>query len=109
MAGSATWYQRIDVKSLTRQSVERGHRWLPIAGSLPSGGEVSFMNGSRKITVRLPAKEFSFEESVEILRSVLSRGGCPRCYSGVDISFINEVELIVNENGEVGPRGFTAE
>jgi hypothetical protein len=89
--------------------VLRGHRWLPIAGEPASNGEVSFMNASRKITVRLPAKEFSFEESVEILRSVLDRGGCPRCYSGVDISFINEVELIVNESGEVAPFGFTAE
>ena len=67
------------------------------------------MNGSRKISVRLPAKEFTFEESVEILKSVLERGGCPRCYSGVDISFINEVELIVSESGEVAPIGFTAE
>jgi hypothetical protein len=67
------------------------------------------MNPSRKINVRLPAKEFTFDESVEILRSVLSRSGCPGCYSGVDISFINEVELIVNERGEVGPGGVTAE
>jgi len=67
------------------------------------------MNGSRKIRVRLPAKEFSFDETVEILKNVLDRGGCPHCYSGLDISFINEVELIVNERGEVGPMGLTAE
>jgi hypothetical protein len=67
------------------------------------------MDASRKITVRLPAKEFTFDESVEIMRSVLTRGGCPRCYSGLDISFINEVELIVNESGEVGPSGIAAE
>lgn len=67
------------------------------------------MNAPSKITVRLPAKEFSFEESVEILRGVLSRGGCTGCFSGVDISFINEVALIVSERGQVAPVGFTAE
>lgn len=67
------------------------------------------MDAPAKITVRLPAKDFSFEESVEILRGVLGRGGCPGCYSGLDISFINEVELIVSESGEVAPLGFTAE
>jgi hypothetical protein len=59
------------------------------------------MNASRKITVRLPAKEFNFEESVEILRTVLSRGGHNTCFSGLDISFVNEVELLVSEGGEV--------
>lgn len=71
--------------------------------------EVPFMNGSRKITVRLPAKEFNFEESAEILRNVLGRGGHPNCFSGLDISFINEVELTVSDRGEVAPLGFTAE
>ena len=67
------------------------------------------MNAPGKITVRLPAKEFSFEESAEILRGVLGRGGCLGCFSGIDISFVNEVELIVSERGEVAPLGFTAE
>lgn len=67
------------------------------------------MNGSRKISVRLPARQFTFEESVEILKGVLSRGGHPGCFSGLDIFFVNEVELIVSESGEVASRGFTAE
>ena len=67
------------------------------------------MNTSRRITVRLPAKGFTFEESVEVLKNVLGRGGHPNCFSGLDISFINEVELIVSERGKVAPVGFTAE
>lgn len=67
------------------------------------------MNGSRKITVRLPAKQFSFEESAEILRGVLSGAGHPYCMSGLDISFTNEVEFTVSDRGEVAPVGFTAE
>jgi|HubBroStandDraft_1064217.scaffolds.fasta_scaffold06917_5 hypothetical protein len=70
-------------------------------GSLPSSGEGSFMNGSRQITVRLPAKEFTFEESVEILGAVLSKGGHTTCFSGLDISFTNEAEFTVSDRGEV--------
>jgi hypothetical protein len=67
------------------------------------------MNASRKITIRLPARDFSFDESVEILRGVLGRGGHEMCFSGLDMNFVNEVELVVNDRGEVGPRGFAAE
>lgn len=67
------------------------------------------MNRSYKITVRLPAKEFTFDESVEILGKVMSWGGCVACFSGLDISFINEASLIVSDGGEVTPLGFTAE
>jgi hypothetical protein len=62
------------------------------------------VGASHKVVVRLPAREFSFEESVEILRSVLGRAGCPGCYSGVDVSFVNEVEeieLAVGGDGQV--------
>lgn len=67
------------------------------------------MDAPGKITVRLPARQFSFDESVEILRDVLGRGGCLGCFSGIDVSFVNEVELIVSEGGEVAPLGVTAE
>jgi hypothetical protein len=81
----------------------------PHSGEPALQWEVSFMNGSRKITVRLPAKQFTVEESANILRSVLSWGGCVACFSGLDISFINETELIVSDGGEVAPLGSTIE
>jgi hypothetical protein len=67
------------------------------------------MEKSRKIVVRLPAKEFTFEESAEILRQVLGHGGCLGCFSGVDVSFVNEVELVVSEGGQVAPVGVATE
>jgi hypothetical protein len=67
------------------------------------------MNGARKITVKLPAREFNFEESVDILRNVLSRGGHTTCFSGLEISFTNEAELIVGNRGEVAALGSAAE
>jgi hypothetical protein len=67
------------------------------------------MERSRKIVVRLPAKEFTFEESAEILQQVLGYGGCLGCFSGWDISFVNEIELVVNEAGQVAQVGETAE
>lgn len=55
------------------------------------------MATARKVVVRLPAKEFNLEQSQDILARALTRGGCTGCYSGIDVSFIHEVELVVNE------------
>jgi hypothetical protein len=66
------------------------------------------MEKSQKIVVRLPAKGFTFEESAEILRLVLGSGGCLGCFSGLDISFTNEVQLVVDEGGRVAQAGLTA-
>ncbi|MGH9077816.1 MAG: hypothetical protein ACRDY0_10265 [Acidimicrobiales bacterium] len=65
------------------------------------------MEATRRIKVSLPARAFNLEESLEILRNVLGKAGCGACYSGLEISFVNEVELVVRPSGEVvgGVRG----
>jgi hypothetical protein len=56
---------------------------------------------SNQITVRLSSADYSFEETVEILRGVLGRGGCLACYSGRDINFIHELDFSVNARGVI--------
>ncbi len=55
------------------------------------------MATARKVVVRLPAKDLGLERSKDVLALALSRGGCSTCYSGIDLSFIHEVEVVVNE------------
>jgi len=55
---------------------------------------------ARKVVVRLPAEDLGLERSQEILAIALSRGGCPTCFSGMDVRFTYEVEVVVNGEEE---------
>ena len=56
---------------------------------------------SNQINVRLSSGRYSFEETVEILKSVLGRAGCQGCYSGLDINFVHELDFSVNARGVI--------
>jgi hypothetical protein len=56
---------------------------------------------TRSIVVRLPPTPLNIDQSIKILQSVLNQVGCPGCYSGWDINFIHEVEIVVNPAGAI--------
>lgn len=43
---------------------------------------------SQTVTVRVPSK-MTLKQAQEVLASVLNKTGCPTCYSGRNISFVN--------------------
>ena len=49
-----------------------------------------------RVLVRLPSSDINLEDSLEIVKNILNRAGHPRCFSGIDINFVNEVEFTVN-------------
>jgi hypothetical protein len=55
---------------------------------------------SNQISVRLQSRNYTFEQSAEILKDILNKGGHPGCFSGLDINFASEVEFTVNAAGE---------
>lgn len=61
---------------------------------------------ARRIVVRVPSKNMGLDESLLVVKKILGRGGCGTCFSGIDINFINEVELSVHpETGAVTATG----
>ena len=56
---------------------------------------------SRPIVVALPAGQMTLEQSQAVLADVLNRLNCGGCYSGRDISFVNEIDYFVTPEGNV--------
>jgi hypothetical protein len=56
---------------------------------------------TRSIVVRLPPTPLNIDQSMKVLQTVLNQVGCPGCYSGWDINFIHEVEIVVNQAGAI--------
>lgn len=50
----------------------------------------------------------SLKQAQNLLAQVLGKGGCPNCYSGIDIHFVNEVEFFAH-NAQVSAAQLHAE
>jgi len=58
---------------------------------------------ARPIYVSLPATQLTLEQSQKVLAEIMRVSGCPGCFSGRDINFVNEVDYFVNEEARVRP------
>jgi len=56
---------------------------------------------AHKLVVKLPTSALNIDQTLRVVQSVLSQVGCAGCFSGWDISFVNETEFIVNAAGRV--------
>lgn len=63
----------------------------------------------KTITVHAPAN-MTLEQAQSALATILGKGGCPHCYSGLNINFVNQGDpaplvLNVERNGQVSEVG----
>jgi len=75
------------------------------AGAALAAGSAAGPKGAvaptRSVVVRLPATPLNIDQSIKVLQTVLGQLGCPGCYSGWDINFIHEVEIVVSQTGAI--------
>ena len=75
------------------------------AGAAMAAGSATAPKGAvqptRSVVVRLPPTPLNLDQSMKVLQTVLNQVGCPGCYSGWDINFIHEVEIVVNQAGGI--------
>jgi hypothetical protein len=57
----------------------------------------------RPIYVSLPPTQLTLEQSQKVIAEIMRVAGCPGCFSGRDINFVNEVDFFVSEEARVRP------
>jgi hypothetical protein len=66
------------------------------------------MAGTSKSFVVATGGRTDLKQAQNILAQVLGKGGCPTCYSGIDIHFVNEAEFFAH-NAQVSAAPLQAE
>jgi hypothetical protein len=51
---------------------------------------------SKSLVVAVGGPHTDLKHAQALLATVLGKGGCPNCYSGFDIHFVNEVEFFAH-------------